>query len=303
MKNIFRKSGKQTVETKPSKIKVKSIGMRKKLVTVLWVVLISSLVFAIYKNFTAIDQHTVHEKEVIETKLVDTSAIESFTKNFVKDYYTWQNNKESIEQREKKLSYYLTEELQALNTDTVRADIPTSSSVSDINIWSVSQEDDNSYAVVYTVEQKIIEDQNSEKVHSTYRILIHQDNIGNLVITQSPTLWNTPKKSDYEPEQPESDGTVDSDTAQEVTEFLETFFTFYPTATDKELAYYVKDQALPLVNQAYVYSELINPVFQENENQIKVWVTVKYLDEIAKATQFSQYELFLEKDTNWIIVK
>jgi len=123
MKNIFRKSGKQTVETKPSKIKVKSIGMRKKLVTVLWVVLISSLVFAIYKNFTAIDQHTVHEKEVIETKLVDTSAIESFTKNFVKDYYTWQNNKESIEQREKKLSYYLTEELQALNTDTVRADI------------------------------------------------------------------------------------------------------------------------------------------------------------------------------------
>jgi len=123
------------------------------------------------------------------------------------------------------------------------------------------------------------------------------------VITQSPTLWNTPKKSDYEPEQPESDGTVDSDTAQEVTEFLETFFTFYPTATDKELAYYVKDQALPLVNQAYVYSELINPVFQENENQIKVWVTVKYLDEIAKATQFSQYELFLEKDTNWIIVK
>ena len=303
MKNIFRKSGKQTVETKPSKIKVKSIGMRKKLVAVLWVVLISSLVFAIYKNFTAIDQHTVHEKEVIETKLVDTSAIESFTKNFVKDYYTWQNNKESIEQREKKLSYYLTEELQALNTDTVRADIPTSSSVSDINIWSVSQEDDNSYAVVYTVEQKIIEDQNSEKVHSTYRILIHQDNIGNLVITQSPTLWNTPKKSYYEPEQPESDGTVDSDTAQEVTEFLETFFTFYPTATDKELAYYVKDQALPLVNQAYVYSELINPVFQENENQIKVWVTVKYLDEIAKATQFSQYELFLEKDTNWIIVK
>lgn len=303
MKNIFRKKEKQTVETKSSKTKVKSVGTRKKSVTVLWIVLISSLAFGIYKNFTAIDQHTVHEKEVIETKLVDTSAIESFTKIFVKDYYTWQNNKESIERREEKLSLYLTEELQALNTDTVRADIPTSSSVSDINIWSVSQEDDNAYAVVYTVEQKITEDKNSEKTSSTYRILLHQDNIGNLVITQSPTLWNTPKKSDYEPEQPESDGTIDSDTAQEVTEFLETFFTFYPTATDKELAYYVKNQALPLINQAYVYSELINPVFQENENQIKVWVTVKYLDEIAKATQFSQYELILEKDTNWIIVK
>src|SRR5690625_2744923 len=163
MKNVFIKSEKKTVETKSSKTKVKSFGKRKKSVTVLWIVLISSLVFGMYKNFTAIDQHTVHEKEVIETKLVDTSAIESFTKSFVKDYYTWQNNKESIEQREEKLSHYLTKELQALNTDTVRADIPTSSSVSDIDIWSVSQEKDDIYSVVYSVEQKIAEDKNSDK--------------------------------------------------------------------------------------------------------------------------------------------
>lgn len=90
---------------------------------------------------------------------------------------------------------------------------------------------------------------------------------------------------------------------QEVTEFLETFFTFYPTATEQELAYYVKDHALPLINQAYVFSELINPVFQEKVSQIKVWVTVKYLDETTKAMQFSQYELILEKDRNWMIVE
>jgi len=302
MKNVFRKKEKQTVETKSSKTKVKSFGTRKKSVTVLWIVLISSLVFGIYKNFTAIDQHTVHEKEVIETKLVDTSAIESFTKNFVKDYYTWQNNKESIEQREEKLSLYLTEELQALNTDTVRADIPTSSSVSDIDIWSVSQEDD-SYAVVYTVEQKITEEKNSETIHSTYRILLHQDNTGNLVITHNPTIWSIPTKSDYEPQQPESNGTVDSDTTQEVTEFLETFFTFYPTATDKELAYYVKNSALPPIGKKYLFSELVHPAFQTKGGQLKVWVTVKYINEATKATQYSQYILTLEKDTNWMIVE
>lgn len=302
MKNIFRKKEKQIVETKSSKIKVKSVGTRKKSVTVLWIVLISSLVFGIYKNFTAIDQHTVHEKEVIETKLVDTSAIESFTKNFVKDYYTWQNNKESIERREEKLSLYLTKELQDLNIDTVRTDIPTSSSVSDIDIWSVSQEDD-AYAVVYSVEQKITAEKNSETIHSTYRISLHQDNVGNLVITKNPTLWSIPNKSDYEPQQPENNGTVDSDTVQEVTEFLETFFTFYPSATDKELAYYVKNNALPPINQEYIFSELVNPVFQKKENQIKVWVTVKYLNERTKAIQISQYELYLEKDTNWMIVE
>src|SRR5690606_11556504 len=114
------------------------------------------------------------------------------TKNFVKDYYTWQNNKESIERREEKLSLYLTEELQALNTDTVRADIPTSSSVSNIDIWSVSPESDNTYGVVYSVDQKITEDKNSQRIRSSYRILLHKDNAGNLVIIQNPTFWSIP---------------------------------------------------------------------------------------------------------------
>src|SRR5699024_2671470 len=160
--------------------------------------------------------------------------------------------------------------------------------VSNINILSVTPENDNTYAVVYSVDQKITEDKSSERVQSTYRILLHQDNTGNLVITQNPTLWSIPNKSDYESQQPESNGTVDSDTVQEVIEFLETFFSFYPTATDKELAYYVKDHASTLINQAHVFSELINPVFQEKENQITVWFTAKYSDETTSSTQFSQ---------------
>src|SRR5699024_5548720 len=261
------------------------------------------LAFAIYKNFTAIDQHTVHEREIIETKIMDTSAIESFTKNFVKDYYTWQNEKASIEQRTEKINNYLTEDLQALNNDTVRDDIPTSSSVSGVDIWSVSPESDNTYAVVYSVDQNITEDEDSQRIRSTYRILLHQDNVGNLVVIQSPTMWNIPNKSDYEPEQPESNGTVDSDTIQEVTEFLETFFTFYPTATEKELAYYVKNNALPPIGKNYLFSELVHPVFQTVDHQIKVWVTVEYIDEATKATQLSQYSLTLEKDTNWMVIK
>ena len=49
------------------------------------------------KNFTAIDQHTTHEKEIIELRLQDTNGIENFVKNFAKSYYTWNNSKEAIE--------------------------------------------------------------------------------------------------------------------------------------------------------------------------------------------------------------
>lgn len=303
MKSIFKKKENHRTEKQSKNKKIRTVGTRKKTVLVLWIILIGSLVFAIYKNFTAIDQHTVHEKEIIETQIMDTNAIESFTKNFVKDYYTWENEKESIEQREEKISDYLTEDLQALNTDMVRDDIPTTSSVSDIDIWSVSQEDNDAYAVVYSLNQKVTEEKNSEYLRSTYRILLHQDNEGNLIITQNPSLWSTPNKSDYDPQQPESNGTVDSDTEKEVMEFLETFFTFYPTATDKELAYYVKNNALPSVDKDYTFSEFINPVFQQSGDQVQVRLSVKYLDETTKATQVSQYALTLEKDTNWIIVE
>src|SRR5699024_1038387 len=143
-------------------------------------------------------------------------------------------------------------------------DIPTSSSVSDVDIWSVSSESDNTYAVVYSVDQKITEDKDSKWNHATYRILLYHDDASNMVITQNPTLWSLPKKSAYELEQLESNGTVDSYTEKEVTEFLETFFTFYPTETDKELAYYVKNNALPVIGKDYTFSELINPVFQQS---------------------------------------
>ncbi len=58
------------------------VGTHKKTVIALWVVLIASVSFGVYKNFTAIDQHTTHEKEIIELRLQDTNGIENFVKNF-----------------------------------------------------------------------------------------------------------------------------------------------------------------------------------------------------------------------------
>ncbi|MEK4303785.1 conjugal transfer protein [Oceanobacillus sp. FSL K6-0251] len=303
MKLPFRKKEKQVKPKKEKKKKVKTVGKRKKSVVFLWILLLSSLTFGIYKNFTAIDQHTIHERETVESHIVDTTAIESFTRNFVKDYYTWENESEALEERTEKLTDYLTEELQSLNTEMIREDIPTSASVQNINIWSVTEETENTFSVVYSVQQKITEDKDSSFTNATYRIVLYQDEQGNLVITQNPTLWDSPNKSDFIPEQVDSDESVETETAEEITEFLETFFASYPTATEQELTYYVKNNALPVIKKEYTFSELINPIFQEQDDQVKVWVTVKYLDESTKAIQLSQYELILEKDNNWIIVE
>ncbi|MHC9411508.1 conjugal transfer protein [Clostridium perfringens] len=288
---------------KVNKIPVIRLGINRKSVLVLWIVLIISIVFGVYKNFTAIDKHTIHEKEVIEQKIIDTNGIENFVKNFAKEYYSWENNKESIERRTVKINEYLTKELQELNRDTVRSDIPTSSSVKDVQIWSVNQIKENEYEVKYSVEQTIKEGEETKDIISSYEVVVKTDNNGNMIIIKNPTLSKMPEKLNYEPKKEETDSTIDQKTIKEITEFLNTFFKLYPTASKNELEYYVKEDVLKSINKEYIFSELVNPIFTREEKNIKVSTSVKYIDQQTKAIQISQYNLTLEKDGNWIIRK
>ena len=169
---MFKKKEKPIKE---KKIRTMKVGTHKKSVIALWVVLIASVSFGVYKNFTAIDQHTTHEIETIQLRLNDTNGIENFVKNFAKSYYTWSNSKEAIEARTQAISAYLTQELQDLNVDTVRTDIPTSSTVTDVLIWDVEQSGENAFSVVYEVDQQIKEGDQTKDVSETYTVTVHVD--------------------------------------------------------------------------------------------------------------------------------
>lgn len=288
---------------KVKKIPVIRLDTNKKSVIVLWIILIVSIVFGVYKNFTAIDKHTIHEKKIIEQKIIDTNGIENFVKNFAKEYYSWENNKESIERRTSKINEYLTKELQELNRDTVRSDIPTSSSVKNVQIWSVNEIKENEFKVKYSVEQTIKEGEETKYITSSYEVVVKIDNTGNMIIIKNPTLSKMPEKLNYESKNEETDSTIDSKTIKEITEFLNTFFKIYPTASKNELEYYVKGDVLKPIKGDYIFSELVNPIFTKEGKNIKVSTCVKYIDQQTKMIQVSQYKLTLEKDNNWIIVK
>ncbi len=191
----------------------------------LLVVLIKSVSFGVYKNFTAIDQHTTYEKEIIELRLQDTNGIENFVKNFAKSYYyyTWNNSKEAIEARTQAISSYLTKKLQDLNVDTIRTDILTSSKVTDVIVWSIEQSRTDTFSATYEVDQQIKEGEQTSNVKATYTVKVHVDADGDMVIVQNPTIAPAIEKSDYEPKTPETDASVDADTVNDATAFLETF--------------------------------------------------------------------------------
>ena len=170
---MFKKKEKPIKE---KKVRTMKVGTHKKSVIALWVVLITSVSFGVYKNFTAIDQHTTHEVETIQLRLNDTNGIENFVKNFAKSYYTWSNSKEAIEARTQAISAYLTQELQDLNVDTVRTDIPTSSTVTDVLIWDVEQSGENAFSVIYEIDQQIKEGDQIRNVSETYTVTVFHRN-------------------------------------------------------------------------------------------------------------------------------
>ena len=192
---------------------------------------------------------------------MDTHKIENFVEDFAKTYYSWEQAAASIDNGNEAIKNYLTIELQALNTDTIRKDIPVSSSVREVQIWSVKQDGENQFEVTYTVDQLITEGENKKTVRSVYEVMVYVDDTGNMVITKNPTICSVPEKSGYEPKAKESDGTVDAATTNEINEFLTTFFKLYPTATTKELSYYVNDGIVKPIGKDYTFSELINPVY------------------------------------------
>jgi len=280
------------------------VGVHRKTVILLWALLITSVAFGIYKNFTAIDQHTIHEKEVIEQRLIDTNKIESFISDFAHVYYSWNQTGEGLEERSENLKLYLTDELQTLNQDMLGEHLATSSSLKRLQFWDVERVGDNTYTVLYSVTQTIqtTQDKEKEEVTAVYSLSVHVDDQENMVIIKNPTVSNIPGKSDYEQKAVENDGTVDAAMTEEVTEFLETFFSLYPTATEKELAYYVKDDALQLISGEYVFAELLNPVYSFKDDVVSVDVSVKFIDQKTKVTQISQFELKLKKSDNWLII-
>lgn len=286
---------------KKKKEQVITVGKHRKMVLVLWFLLFCSLSFGIYKNFTAIDQHTTHEKVVVKEKIVSTSGVENFTIDFAKEYFSWKNDKEVIEKRMDNLGQYLTEEGLALSQDMVRADIPTSSEVQSVKILDVKKNSEE-FVVSFLINQKVTEGKKTHQVSSAYRVSIFEDENGNHIVTSLPTMIAKPDKALYETKQLETDSEIDAKTTEEITEFLKTFFKIYPTASEKEIEYFAESGAIQPINTNLKLVELVSPVYRQKGENIQVSIMVRYLDDASKVMNSFQYCFILQKLRNWKII-
>ena len=83
--------------SKDRKPRIRKVNPRRKIVIALWILLAVSFSFAVFKHFTAIDTHTIHETKVIEKEYTDTHNVENFVEKFAKVYYSWEQSSTSID--------------------------------------------------------------------------------------------------------------------------------------------------------------------------------------------------------------
>ncbi|MBQ9887254.1 MAG: conjugal transfer protein [Lachnospiraceae bacterium] len=299
-------------DNKAKKIKIKRAGTHRVSSMLLWVLLLGSIGFGIYNNINSTTTVIDRTNYTTVEKLHDVNGVQVFVRNFIWDYYSWENTQTGIRKREEKFGRYLTDELCRINKGTVREDVPCSSSVNDIAIWSVEDITDyesgtvigTDYDVVYTISQRIKEGENALAYPASYRVSVHADEDGNMVITRNPTLCSTPGKSSYVPPVKSADGSVNASDREEIISFLESFFKLYPKASASELAYYVRDNCLEPVDSTLIFSQLLSPAVSRKEGDaVNAAFYVEYIDQYTKMTQISQFDIDLIKDNgNWIIV-
>lgn len=297
-------------------------GVRRMPVLFLWGLLIASLLFGIYKSFTAVDRHTIHERQVVSKELKDTHRIENFVRAFGAVYYSWGSEEAELSKRQEALNGYLTQELLGLNKDDIKVG-KNRSIFKEMTIWDVSEED-GEYRVTYQVTQEILgkkttsvlkkKGKKTQKVSETteekrevravFSVVVHEDRKGNLVIVKNPTPASLPEKSGYEPKTGQEDGGVDADTRSSVESFLKTFFTLYPRADAKELSFYVTKEALHPIQKDYRFGEILSSVIQRDGAYVDVSVNVRYENGETGQEMISQFDLVLKRvDQNWKILK
>ncbi|MEI2994126.1 MAG: conjugal transfer protein [Roseburia hominis] len=391
---VYReKKHQERVDSGDAELPVLRVGTNKRAVRILWGLMIASLAFGIYKNFTAVDTNTVHERMVVEAKVQDTNELENFVERFAYIYHAWATDQNARSERQELLKSYMSDALAGLNGMVIGTDCPTSSQVLDVRICKVADLGDNAYRVRYMVKQLLTETGSDETAsiskkelpvvatsqqmeegdsstvvvddfegtqtgetaedvteqpelgtelsdsadadvdaevktsygdavtlstetvrnedgsvttnttrQSYFEIEVYVDEAGGMVVVTSPTSCGVPGKADYNGKEYQTDGTVDSASMLQIEDFLNTFFGMYPTATEKELAYYAVPGTMDVIGADYVYDGLYDATYYKEDDQIMAHVYVKYLDQVAKVTEISEYTLTLEKGDNWRIV-
>lgn len=267
-----------------------------------WCVFLAAFGFGIYKNATAIDKETVHEREVVQEKAFDLSGLVSFTENFAKVYHTYSADNAVQLERFEQLALYMQSDLVEMN-QSIYEQSEKNITVTGVQVWEAEAADDEkeNFDIVYSVTQAV---DGGGKETGCYGIQVHKESDA-YVITKNPRITSYPVKAGYEKDYLKGSDDLTGKEQKAVEEFIDTFFAIYPKCTAKELIYYVKDDSVRPIEKEYEFKEVKNLVIEKTKDGYKAACFVIYNDTVTGISSINQYELTLgvQEDGKLIITE
>lgn len=291
-----KKSDKKT----PLKVvKLTKFKRRTLLISFLWGFLVLSVVIGVVNNFNSARIIEKQTETVIKEKSVDVSGIATFVSNYTRTFFTWDTSTESKTARSEALARYLPDEL-VKTASTNLANVQTKSAVTNVEIWNIEDLGGNQYRVLLTVYEVV----GDKKQEMSYTLTVYRSKTADsFVVSKNFTVAPKPGKAEFAPEKVTTSTVVDPKEREKITEFLTTFYTIYPTISEKELVYYVNDPTVKALSVPYEFKEIKNLVLiAEKNNSVQATFTVDYLNTVTKLIESNDYTVLLHvQNTNYVI--
>lgn len=280
--------------------KISQKKLRKIIIISGWSLLALSVSVGVYNGLTKVDTVTNNETKIIKEVNVDNSGVRTFVENFAKTYFSYSNGSEEKSKRQESLKQYLTEDLQSVNTINLSdvSDVQTASSVQSVQIWDISPKEEKQtnkeFIVYFTVEQKV----NDKLTKTAYKVDVYKDKESFLIV-KNPSVSSLPKKAIYTTKKDNFNHDLkDMKELNKIEDFLNTFFKIYPSASKKEIVYYVKDNSIHEINKNYDFIEINQLTISKEKDGYSTHFFVVYKDKDTQLKVANEYNAIVEKDAN-----
>ncbi|MGD7050774.1 conjugal transfer protein [Rossellomorea marisflavi] len=269
------------------------------------------------------------EKESKERNFALSQGAQTFSVNFVKEYFNWENDDEKKLDRADRLSSYIASGLDE-QAGLSYEGMEWSSKMKDAQVWNVESTGADSALVTVRVSQVLTKvtppdkeavekakkdkkDPPEPKVETTgphekfINIPVKTDG-KSFVVHQIPYFVASPKKPDIKADsvvdEEGKEKVEDSTIREEATSFLNTFFKVYTTGTQEELSYYVDKNSIQSMHGIMTFKEIQNLIVKKGQqkNDYEVSATIIFTENGSKGQVVYPYHLTVtKKGDRWLV--
>ncbi|MBT2576895.1 conjugal transfer protein [Bacillus sp. ISL-8] len=295
--------------------KAKKIGNVAFWVIFLWMFIVSITGLVTNNKLKAMVQQNPDSKVQVKVNEATRPEAVEFTKQFVKEYFTWKRGDNERANREGRLKPYL------LEGSDPQAGLDMHSLQWDANYIQASilrvketgkQSADMILKVDYKLHQQKEEKQGEEikkvdegrDVTETIAVPIQTDGKG-FIVTGNPQVVKVDNKAelkiDKDEKRPEE---AEHKARQEIREFLPTFFKSYTTATQKELEYVLHNKDIKGLEGALHFEQIkeVKVYVGSKKDTYEVHTSVEMKDTVSESKMTMKYVLTVKKEAKQYIV-